>query len=681
MHAGTAFDELDDYLALGRLSHLSMSTDGRRLVLAHAELDDDAVKYVTSLWEVDPTGNTAARRLTWGAESETAPVFTSDGDVLFLASRPLRGGEDCPKALWRLPAGGGEACRVTDFADDVDSVLAARAAPRFLLTTPLLDAADSVAEDRRIRKERKDKKVSAILHSGYPVRHWDDDLGPGAPHLFSGSLDTGGGSGDAPVDLTPLAGAALRDADVDLSWDGEFAVTTWAVPAAGAAMRTVLVKVDTGTGEQSLLVDDLGVDVSAPAISPDGASVAYLREAHSTDLLAPRTTLHLFDLRRGTSELVDVGDLWPTSPVWSADGTELLFTADHRGRAPIFRVRVGSAGSPSSAESPVSRITTDDAAYSDVCVAPDGQCAYALRASYEAPPHPVRVDLVTGAVSMLPAPEALPELPGTLTEVQTKAADGTAVRGWLALPTGAEAHAPVPLLLWVHGGPLSSWNTWSWRWNPWLLVAQGYAVLLPDPALSTGYGQSFVQRGWGRWGAEPYTDLMAITDTAVARPEIDAERTGAMGGSFGGYMANWIAGHTGRFKAIVSHASLWALDQFGPTTDSAWYWQREMTPEMAVENSPHLYVADIVTPMLVIHGDRDYRVPIGEGLRLWFELLSESGLPADEEGATAHRFLYFPDENHWVLAPQHTKLWYEVVRAFLSEHVLGEAAEMPEILG
>ncbi|HWJ84555.1 MAG TPA: prolyl oligopeptidase family serine peptidase, partial [Cellulomonas sp.] len=236
--------------------------------------------------------------------------------------------------------------------------------------------------------------------------------------------------------------------------------------------------------------------------------------------------------------------------------------------------------------------------------------------------------------------------------------------------------------LWIHGGPLGSWNAWSWRWNPWLLVAQGYAVLLPDPALSTGYGQEAIQAGWGAWGAAPYTDLLAITDAVEARDDIDETRTAAMGGSFGGYMANWVAGHTDRFRAIVTHASLWALDQFGPTTDAAFYWAREMTAEMAHENSPHRFVDQIVTPMLVVHGDKDYRVPIGEGLRLWYELLSASGSPADDEGRSEHRFLYFPDENHWVLSPQHAIVWYEVVRAFLARHVLGDQdATYPEILG
>jgi dipeptidyl aminopeptidase/acylaminoacyl peptidase len=174
---------------------------------------------------------------------------------------------------------------------------------------------------------------------------------------------------------------------------------------------------------------------------------------------------------------------------------------------------------------------------------------------------------------------------------------------------------------------------------------------------------------------------MAVTDAAEALPEIDETRTAAMGGSFGGYMANWVAGHTDRFKAVVTHASLWALDQFGPTTDAGYYWAREMTPEMALENSPHLAVGEIRTPMLVIHGDKDYRVPIGEGLRLWFELLTKSGLPASDDGETEHRFLYFPDENHWVLTPQNAKVWYQVVMAFLAEQVRGETPNLPTTLG
>jgi len=314
-----------------------------------------------------------------------------------------------------------------------------------------------------------------------------------------------------------------------------------------------------------------------------------------------------------------------------------------------------------------------------VRVSPDGSTVYAMRTSYAEPSRPVRLDATAPDQDSepLPGPTAVPALPGRLEDVEATAEDGTRVRSWLALPDDASPANPAPMLLWIHGGPLGSWNAWSWRWNPWLAVAQGYAVLLPDPALSTGYGLDFIRRGWGHWGQAPFTDLMAATDAAVQRPDIDESRTAAMGGSFGGYMANWVAGHTDRFRAIVTHASLWALDQFGPTTDAPWYWAREMTPEMQEANSPHLHVDAISTPMLVIHGDKDYRVPIGEALRLWSELAERAGSP---DGEMPHKFLYFPTENHWILTPQHAKVWYQTVLAFVDHHVLGKDWQTPDLL-
>ena len=171
---------------------------------------------------------------------------------------------------------------------------------------------------------------------------------------------------------------------------------------------------------------------------------------------------------------------------------------------------------------------------------------------------------------------------------------------------------------------------------------------------------------------------MAITDAAQEHPDVDAERTAAMGGSFGGYMANWIAGHTDRFAAIVTHASLWALDQMLTTTDMAFYWAREFSGKNLEANSPHQAADAITTPMLVIHGDRDYRVPIGEALRLWWDLLSRS---TAADGSTPHKFLYFADENHWILKPGNAKVWYATVLAFLDHHVRGEEWKRPELLG
>ena len=276
---------------------------------------------------------------------------------------------------------------------------------------------------------------------------------------------------------------------------------------------------------------------------------------------------------------------------------------------------------------------------------------FALRSSCAEPPHPVRLDAGTPDQRATPLrpPHAAAALPGRLEEIETTTDDGVRVRAWLALPDSADPDDPAPLLLWIDGGPLGSWNAWSWRWNPWLPVARGYAVLMPDTSLSTGYGLDFVRRGWGAWGGHPYTDLMAITDAALTRPDLDEQRTAAMGGSFGGSLASWVAGHTDRFDAIVTHAGLWSLDRVKATTDQPWRWQREMTPEMLLANSPRSGLSAIRTPMLVIHGGQDHRIPVGEGVALFTELAQHAGT---EDGTMPHRFLSFPTENHWINGPR-----------------------------
>ncbi|MFI5511169.1 alpha/beta fold hydrolase [Mycobacterium sp. NPDC051804] len=658
----TPFNDLDAYIALPRVSGLAVSADGSRVVTTVAELNEKRTEYVSAVWEIDPAGVQPARRLTRGAKGESSPVFTADGDVLFVAARPNEDDDKAPAALWRLPAAGGEAFEALALPGGVEAVRTATEAELVVVRAPSMPSARSVDDDRRLRELRKDNKVTAILHTGYPIRHWDKDLGPGEPHLFGTDLD-----GGAPKDLTEAPGGALWDTDFDVSADGRFVIASWRQPAVGAAKRAVLVRIDTDSGERTVIADDPLGDLWSPVIAPDGSAIAFALESYSTPEEAPRITLQYLRFGDDPVDVAPDWDRWVTSVKWSRDGSTLIVTADQDGRGPVFSI--------DPTDGTVMQLTHDDYTYTDVNTAPGG-VVYALRSSYAAPPHPVRID-PDGAVTELPCVD-LPALPGALTELEATATDGTRVRSWLALPEG---DALAPLLLWIHGGPLGSWNAWSWRWNPWLLAARGYAVLLPDPGLSTGYGQDFIQRGWGAWGGAPYEDLMAATDAACAHPRVDADRTAAMGGSFGGYMANWVAGQTDRFDAIITHASLWALDQFGTTTDASYYWVREMTPEMAAKNSPHLRVGQIATPMLVIHGDKDYRVPIGEALRLWYQLLTESRLPAADDGTSPHQFLYFPSENHWVLTPQHAKVWYQVVTAFLSRHVLGEDVELPETLG
>lgn len=708
----TPSTDLAAYTRLPRTSGLALSPDGTRLVTAVTLLDQRGGS-TTSLWEVDPAGERPARRLTRGATGESSPVFTPAGDLLFGSSRPDpaaaegEGGDDAPTALWCLPAAGGEARVVATRPGGVDGVVVAREAGTVLLGSPTLPSATDAADDARLRALRKDTRTSGVLHDALPVRIWDHDLGPDRPRLLvstGGGLDgvlagSGGASGsgaDRAVlrDLTGHVGGALPD---DASWtitaDGATAVTAWNVPEARGDRRVALVAVDVATGERRTLLDDPAHDHASPVAAPTGSRVAALRWTRATPSRSMDVDVVVVDTATGAATagptvLAAAWDRWPASLAWAPDGSALLVTADDGGRCPVFRLAVDGGASAE-----VERLTTDDGAYTDVVPSPDGAWVYAMRSAVDAPPAPVRIPAAGGAPEALPSPaRALgaweqagalgdPELPGTLTEVTATAEDGTPLRAWLALPAGAGPDSPAPLLLWIHGGPLSSWNAWSWRWNPWLATARGYAVLLPDPALSTGYGIDFVRRGLGRWGAEPYTDLMTITDAACARDDVDAERTAAMGGSFGGYMANWVAGHTDRFRAVVTHASLWALDQFAGTTDFPAEWAREMTAEMVRDNSPHDSADAISTPVLVIHGNDDDRVPVGEGLRLWYDLLSRSTAAGGSVGPTPHRFLLFPDEGHWVQGAGNARLWYSTVFAFLDQHVLGRPWTAPEELG
>jgi dipeptidyl aminopeptidase/acylaminoacyl peptidase len=670
------FDRLADFVAVPRVAGLALSPDGTRLAVPVQTLDAAGTRWQAALWEVDPRGERPARRLTRSAPGESAPVWAPDGSLLFTSARPdpdaKPGGDDPKPALWSLPAGGGEARLVLTRPGGVGRVVVAEGSGDVVLAAATLPGAADAEADEARRTARKDAGVSAVLHERYPVRFWDADLGPASPHLFwLGPVPADGEAAPEPRDLTPDAAPPDRSGeDAVLSPDGRLLAWTQDVPDGPAGRRQRLVVTDTATGETRPLVDDPLADLHGPRFSPDGGRLVCGRESLATYAEPPDHTLLLVDVADGSAHDLTPGfDRWPSAPQFAADGQAVYFLADDDGRHAVFRVGL-SGGEPV-------RLTADGA-YSDLQVARDGSALYALRSAYDSPAQPVRLDpTATGQdPEPLPCPGRIDRLPGTLTELTATAADGARVQSWLVLPEGASAQRPAPLVLWIHGGPLMSWNSWSWRWCPWVLAARGYAVLLPNPALSQGFGQDFVRRGWGEWGGAPYTDLMAAVDAALERPDLDATRTAAMGGSFGGYMANWVATQTDRFRAIVTHASLWDLDAFTGTTDAAYFWEKEFgdpltEPRRYELNSPHRYADAIRTPVLVIHGDKDYRVPIGEGLRLWYDL-QKRGVPS--------KFLYFPDENHWVLTPGNASVWYETVLAFLAEHVLGEEWRRPELV-
>ncbi|MFF3559263.1 alpha/beta fold hydrolase [Streptomyces sp. NPDC002574] len=678
MPESTPFHDLAAFIALPRVSSLALSPDGTRLVTAVQELSGDRTRFIGALWEVDPSGERPARRLTRSGRGESAPGFLPDGTLLFLSSRPAADpgeGEDDKReaALWSLPAEGGEASQLLARPGGIDGFATATGAARIALAAGLLPGAADAEQDERLREARQKAKVSAILHESVPVRYWDHDLGPAVPHVF-GVPDAGA----EPSVVVDCGARRIGDSGhIAVSPDGSLIAYTAAVGTLPDEIRDTVVVVDAATGKQLRVLEAPDTEFGAAAFTPDSRRLVCVRERRITWDSPGDVTLWLADATDDQDpgrDLLPAFEQWPGAPVVSPvpgeDGTPVVwFTADEGGHGPVFRLSTGSGD--------LVRLTASGA-YSDVVASPDGTTLYALRSAVDSPPAPVRLDAAAPGQQpvTLQCPGRLAALPGSLTEVHTTAEDGTALRAWLVLPQDARPDTPAPLLLWVHGGPQTSWNAWHWRWSPWVAAAAGYAVLLPDPALSTGYGQQMHERGWAHWGGASYQDVLALTDAALQRDDLDSERTAMMGGSYGGYMANWIATHTDRFKAIVTHASLWNMYSFAQVTDFPAYWMRRQgdpleNTERYERESPHLRAANITTPMLVIHGDKDYRVPIGEGLALWNDL-ARFEVPA--------KFLYFPDEGHWITKPNNIRLWYATVLGFLAHHVLGEEWQRPDLV-
>jgi dipeptidyl aminopeptidase/acylaminoacyl peptidase len=715
----STFDDLDAFVATRRQGGLALSPDGARLVTTVSELSPDGTKSVTSIWEIDPTGEAPARRLTRSAAGESSAAFAPDGDLLFTSRRPdptLEAGEDEPAALWVLPHHGGEARQILAPGDGITSFAVARDAGHVVVSTsvPVGAAPVKIDDESRtssvdqgehadggtpladpaaaLRAGRKKAGVSARLHDRFPVRFWDHDLGPGRPQIrVHGAIPPQGDlAADRlaePLAVVDPAEPTQRVRESAIAPDGSrLAVAVDVRDAAGASgatgdrgdpaavrIRLEMRPVPDGAVSEcdgEVVADEAGADHEMPVITPDGRWLLWIREEHAAPGRAPAQSLLARPLDGGETRIVVESGRWAIrSVIGAADRDTVLVVADERGHAPIFRVSL--------VDEAVTRLTASGA-YSDVVASPEGGALYAMRTTIDTPPTPVRLDPHTAdqEPAELRGATEIDDVPGRLTEVTTTAEDGSALRAWLVLPDGASADAPAPLVLWVHGGPYMSWNAWSWRWCPLLLAARGYAVLLPDPRLSTGYCREFTDPATGAWGGLPYSDLMTVTDAALERDDLDASRTAAMGGSFGGYMANWIAGHTGRFAAIVTHASIWHLDGFVGTTDGSYHWVRQWGDpttdrDRYDEHSPHRWASEITTPMLVVHGDKDYRVPIGEGLRLWYDL---------QRHGVESQFLYFPDENHWVLEPGDAKVWYSTVFAFLAHHVLGQEWERPELV-
>ncbi len=674
---------IENLLDATRLAALE-TTEGGRIVAKVSGLDQKGTSYRGSLVEID--GDRLVP-LTRGSASVGAVALAEDGTTFFTAKRVGEDGEESEDAqLWALPARGEArelASRPGGFGD---LVVAGR---HLVAELEVHSQAADEAEHAELTATRKKAKVSAAFHAGFPTRYWDHDLGPTRPVLAIAALpedlaaaertaapssDGADADEDAPTQVLHFRHVTMPPGRLE-AWSadraGEQALVAMADSRDDRLAVTDLYLLDlVGAQPPRLLREGSNeVEYGPGEFSPSGDRVLIGRHRHWTQTASLHAGVELLDLATGESAPV-----WPeldhwVDPVWLDENT-LVATSDDTGRGSVWIGDVSDDAPRRLAGGP-----GQDLAFSGLSVA--GGEIIASASGIAVAPHPVRIDRGSGAVEELPNPADALVQSGTLTEVTATAEDGTALRAWLRVPDGEGPH---PLVVFAHGGPWGSWNAWTYRWNPGPFVDAGYAVLLPDPAISTGYGQSMIDRGQHELGGAPFTDIMALTDRAIAREDIDEARTAFAGGSYGGYMANWVAGHTGdRFRCIVTHASLWDTESMGRTTDNA-AWHRPMLAQNARYN-PRDFVGEIVAPMLVIHGDKDYRVPIAQGHALWHDLHEYSATPRDAQGRSRHRYLYFPDEGHWIQGRGNAQVWYETFLGFLDTHVRGQDWERPASLG
>lgn len=659
---------IEDNLLTVRVADPQVSPDGRWVAFVRTTTDLAANTRNADVWIVAADGSAPPRPLTRHEKTDSTPRFSPDGKTLaFLSSRTAT------PQVWLLDLAGGEPRKLTDLAAGVGEPLVF--SPDGKKLAFVSDVYPDCPDEACNRKKREDLekdpvKVHRLTHLLY--RHWDEWRENVRHHVFVLDLASG-----AVADVTPgdfdSPPDQYEDGGVAFSPDGkEIAFVSNRDGADAEAFTTnkdVFTVPVSGGAATKLTAANPAADFE-PVYTPDGASI-LVRAQRRAGFEADRWYLDVYDRKTKAKRTVfESPDLSVDEFALSKDGKTVYFTAEREGRRDFFEVSLaggapreilkgGDIGNLSVGPSRVVFTESTLTAPAEIFSLPlEEKTATPAATSQQAKAKALTDENRSWRKDVLVSqPESL----------SAAGAGGARVQYWLVKPPAFDPAKKYPVVFMIHGGPQGAWEDgWSARWNLSLWAAQGWVVVAPNPRGSTGFGQKFVDEISGDWGGKVMTDLDAVFDSVVKFPFVDASRQGIAGASYGGYAVDWILGHTNRFKAAVTHDGVFNLESMSLATEELWFsdWEFGGPPWSAKARaqfetwSPHLFAKNIRTPTLIVTNERDYRVPVDQGLQM-FTALRGNGVPAEA--------LVFPDEGHWVLKPANSKRWHEEVFSWMKK--------------
>jgi dipeptidyl aminopeptidase/acylaminoacyl peptidase len=637
---------VDTMLRLARISEPVLCPDGSQVAFTVQRVDLDKNTKPSHVYVVPAQGG-APRQLTTLGDANERPRWSPDSKQIYFVSN--RGGSS---QIWVMDADGSNARQITRFAAEADGILVSPDGKKIVFVSSVYPecGADDSCNQRKIDEEAKNK-VKARIYTTLLFRHWNQWQGARRRHLMV--VDSDGSNlkelTPGPNDVPPFSLGGQDDYAISPdSNEVAFAMNVDSVPATSTNSDIYVVPI--AGGDLKKITTGPGAD-NTPLYSPDGKYLAFRSQARA-GYESDRWRLMELDRTTGrTASLTENLDRWVGSVTWSPDSTRLFFTVEDRGRTGLQMIQASGGGSRN--------IIAGASTLDDVQFTSDGRTMIYTEVSGS---HPTEIYRATSnggtGVPLTHLNDAVLSTAALapLEEMYADSPDKTRVHAFIVKPPDFSPTRKYPVLLLIHGGPQGSWGeSWTYRWNAQVFAGAGYLVVMPNPRGSTGYGQKYTEEISGDWGGKAYDDIMAVVDSVAALPYADPARMAAAGGSYGGYMIDWMLGHTDRFKAFVTHDGVFDLRSMAAETEELWFVQWEFKgmpwddPDVYAKWSPSYFVKDFKTPTLVIHGEQDYRVPVGQGIQL-FTALQLQKVPS--------KLLLFPDEGHWVLKPQNTALWY-----------------------